>query len=197
MLLKQTKKKSEWICGTQIQLRFYRWIATWSKKINGATAFMKGEFGKEWVHVYGWLRPFGVHLKLSRLLISYTPRYNKKLKPNKNRNGATQKNISITNTMTSFCCCLRFWILPYGQYSSMTWWYRLTRYSFVVLLQLFSCSVVSDSATPWTVVRQAPLSMGFPRREYWSGLPFSSPGDLPNPEIKPRSPAWQADSLYH
>ena len=49
--------------------------------------------------------------------------------------------------------------------------------------------------TPWTVARQAPLSMGFPRQEYWIGLPFSSPGDLPNPSIKPRSPTLQADSL--
>ena len=39
------------------------------------------------------------------------------------------------------------------------------------------------------------LSMGFPRQEYWSGLPFPSPGDLPNPGIKPTSPVWQADSL--
>ena len=54
---------------------------------------------------------------------------------------------------------------------------------------LFSCSFVSDSfATPWTVDRQAPLSMGFSRQEYWSGLPFSSPGDLLNPWIKPTSP---------
>ena len=42
---------------------------------------------------------------------------------------------------------------------------------------------------------QAPLSMGFPRKEYWSGWPFPSPGDLPNPGIKPTSPALQADSL--
>ena len=49
--------------------------------------------------------------------------------------------------------------------------------------------------TPWTVARQAPLSMGFPRPEYWSGLPFPSPGDLPNPGIEPRSPALQAYSL--
>ena len=49
--------------------------------------------------------------------------------------------------------------------------------------------------TPWTVARQAPLSMGFPRQECWSGLPFPFPGDLPNPGIKPRSPALQADSL--
>ena len=50
-------------------------------------------------------------------------------------------------------------------------------------------------ATPWTVACQAPLSMGFSRQEYWSGLPFPSPGDLPNPGIKPRSPALQSDSL--
>ena len=50
-------------------------------------------------------------------------------------------------------------------------------------------------ATPWTVTHQAPLSVGFPRQEYWSGLPFLSPEDLPNSGIEPRSPALQADSL--
>ena len=49
--------------------------------------------------------------------------------------------------------------------------------------------------TPWTVARQAPLSMGFPRQKYWRGLPFSSPGDLPDAGIEARSPALQADSL--
>ena len=49
--------------------------------------------------------------------------------------------------------------------------------------------------TPWTVVCQAPLSMGFSRQEYWDGLPFPSPGDLPDPGIEPGSPALQADSL--
>ena len=48
---------------------------------------------------------------------------------------------------------------------------------------------------PWTVACQAPLSMGFSRQEYWSGLPFPSPGDLPDPGIEPRSPALQADDL--
>ena len=47
----------------------------------------------------------------------------------------------------------------------------------------------------WTVVYQVSLSMGFSRQEYWSGLPFPSPGDLPDPGIKPRSPALQADTL--
>ena len=50
-------------------------------------------------------------------------------------------------------------------------------------------------ATPWTIAYQAPPSMGFSRQGYWSGLPFPSPGDLPNPGIKPRSPALQADAL--
>ena len=63
---------------------------------------------------------------------------------------------------------------------------------------LFSHSVVSDSfATPWTVACQAPLSMGFPREEYWSGLPFPPPGDLPSPGTEPRvsSICWWI--LYH
>ena len=55
-----------------------------------------------------------------------------------------------------------------------------------------SCSTL---ATPWTVAHQAPLSMGFSRQEYWSGLPFPSPEDLPNLGIEPGSPALQADSL--
>ena len=49
--------------------------------------------------------------------------------------------------------------------------------------------------TPWTIAPQAPLSMGFPREEYWSGLPSPSPGDLPNSGIKPGFPAFQTDSL--
>ena len=56
----------------------------------------------------------------------------------------------------------------------------------------FVCEVASvlfNSAAPWTVAHQAPLSMGFPRQEYWSGMPFPSPGDLLNPGIKPTSPA--------
>ena len=55
---------------------------------------------------------------------------------------------------------------------------------------------MSDSLRPpWTVARQAPLSMGFFRQEYWSGLPFPSPGDLPDPGIEPGSPALQAAAL--
>ena len=49
--------------------------------------------------------------------------------------------------------------------------------------------------TPWTIICQAPLSMGFSRQEYWSGLPFLSPGGLSDSGIEPRSSALQADSL--
>ena len=58
-----------------------------------------------------------------------------------------------------------------------------------------SLSRVRLFATLWTIARQAPLSMGFSQQEYWSGLPFPSPGDLPDPGIEPRSPALQADAL--
>ena len=61
--------------------------------------------------------------------------------------------------------------------------------------KLSSLSRVQLFVTPWTVANQAPPSMGFSRQEYWSGLPFPSPGDLPNPGIKPGSPALQADTL--
>ena len=76
-----------------------------------------------------------------------------------------------------------------------------------VLASLFLCpvagrgreGVVAQScptlATPWTVAYQASPSMGFSRQEYWSGLPFPSPGDLPNPGIKPGSPASEPDAL--
>ena len=57
-------------------------------------------------------------------------------------------------------------------------------------------SVASDSLRPpWTVAYEAPQSMGFSSQEYWSGLPFPSPGDLPDPGVEPRSPALQADAL--
>ena len=59
----------------------------------------------------------------------------------------------------------------------------------------FSRSVVSDSATPWTLNYQTPPSMGFSRQDYWSGLPFLSPGDLSDPGIEPGCPALQADAV--
>ena len=65
--------------------------------------------------------------------------------------------------------------------------------------EFFVCCLVAQSYTtlcnPWTIVHQAPLSIGFPRQEYWRGLPFPSPGDLLDPGIEPVSPVLQADSL--
>ena len=58
-----------------------------------------------------------------------------------------------------------------------------------------SLSCVQLFATPWTIVYQAPPSMGFSRQEYWSGLLFPSPGELHNPGIEPGTPALQADAL--
>ena len=55
--------------------------------------------------------------------------------------------------------------------------------------------VTQSYPTPWTVAHQTPLSMGFSRQEYWSGLPFPSPGDFPDPRIEPSSPTLQEDSL--
>ena len=66
---------------------------------------------------------------------------------------------------------------------------------YVYAQSLQSCASVCD---PWTTFRQAPLSMGFSRKEYWSGLPFPPPGDLPDSGIQPgslASPALQADSF--
>ena len=62
-------------------------------------------------------------------------------------------------------------------------------------MKMKSLSRVQLFATAWIVAHQAPLSMEFSRQEYWSGLPVSSPGDLPNPGIEPRSSTFQADAL--
>ena len=64
-------------------------------------------------------------------------------------------------------------------------------------MKVKSLSHVRLFVAPWTVAHQAPLSMGFSRQEYWSGVPFPSPGDLPNSGIEPKSPvspAWQMDA---
>ena len=64
-----------------------------------------------------------------------------------------------------------------------------------IKLKVKSLSRVQLFVTPWTVAYHTPLSMGFSQQEYWSGLPFPFPEDLPDPGIKPRSPALQADAL--
>ena len=62
-------------------------------------------------------------------------------------------------------------------------------------MKVKSLSLIQLFATPWTVAHQAPPSMEFSRQEYWSGLPFPSPGNLPDPEIEPRSHILQVDAL--
>ena len=62
-------------------------------------------------------------------------------------------------------------------------------------MKVKSLSHIRLVVTPWTVAYQASLSMGFSRQEHWSGLPFPSPGDLPDLGIEPRSPALQADAF--
>ena len=122
------------------------------------------------------------------------------------------------------CCIFLIFLCPFFFFlMSKVWWAHEPNYLQVLLHELMglerfwiassvrndsneclnilesenvSCSVISDSSTtPWAVARRAPLSMGLPKQEYWSGLPFPSPGALPNPGIKSRSPALQADSL--
>ena len=63
-------------------------------------------------------------------------------------------------------------------------------------MKVKSLSRVRLFATPWTVAHQTPQSMEFSRQEYWSGLPFPSPGDLANPGIEPGAPTLQADALH-
>ena len=75
-------------------------------------------------------------------------------------------------------------------------WSRGSEWPAVLDEVQWSRPVVSDSATPWAVVYQASPSMEFSRQEYWSRLPSPSPGDLPDPGIKHRSPALQADALH-
>ena len=78
-----------------------------------------------------------------------------------------------------------------GRSSGRSWWWL----GGVVQMEWFSHMSCLTLVTSWTVACQALLSMGFSRQDYWSGLPFPSPGDLPDPGIKRRSPALQADSL--
>ena len=81
-------------------------------------------------------------------------------------------------------------MLIVSQWFSCCFLHRTCNFRYYICVQIgkWSRSVVSDSATPWTVAYQAP-PMGFSRQEYWNGLPFPFPEDLPHPGIKPGSPA--------
>ena len=115
----------KWITNKDLLYR------TWNPAQCYVAAWMGGNFGEKWIHVYVWLSPFSVHYR------------------------------NIVN---------RLWV-----------WKLLSG------IQIF--------VIPWTVACRVPLSMEFSRQKYWSEQPFPSPRDLPDPGIKPRSPALQTDSL--
>ena len=102
---------------------------------------------------------------------------------------------------SSACIFLNYSLYRYMLRNGIVGSYDNSIFSFLSTFLLFpivkvkSLSRVRLFATPWTVNYQAPQSMEFSRQEYWSGLPFPSPGDLPNPWIEPGSPALQADAL--
>ena len=85
-------------------------------------------------------------------------------------------------------------MFPVVMYGCENWTIKLD-YKRTLKVKVKSLSHVRLSATPWTVAYQAPPSMEFSRQEYWSAVPFPSPGDLPDPGIKPGSPTLQADAL--
>ena len=92
-----------------------------------------------------------------------------------------------------FCACLFIRSQNKLEWGSQTCRYIRTSWK-KVKFKVKSVSLVQLFVTPWTVAHQTPLSMGFPRQEHWCGLPFPSPEDLPDPGIKPASPALQAVS---
>ena len=108
---------------------------------------------------------------------------------------ASLKNF-IRSTWRSFSLFKIMFIYHIWKHSACSRYQPTTeRYCVWVCMGAWSLSRVRLLATLWTVACQATLFMGFPRQEYWSGLPSPSPGDLPHPGIELGSPAWQADSL--
>ena len=110
----------------------------------------------------------------------------------------------FTHALISSNCSF---ILPLIQVAPCFWRFPLYLFTFTKFQELLinTCvwvwvrsvaSDVFDYATPWTIGHQAPASIGFSRQEYWSGLPYPSPEDLPNPRIEAGSPVLQA-ILYH
>ena len=115
---------------------------------------------------------------------------------------ATYSNFPLGNPMDR-----RVWLATvHGGLKELDTTFQLKQQQYVTMLGYFILQFSSVQlfsrvrlfATIWTRARQAPLSMGFPRKEHWSGFPFPSPGDLPNPGTEPTSLCllqWQAGSL--
>ena len=104
----------------------------------------------------------------------------------------------IASFLPSFSSAL--WDPPCSSTSTANVIVKLWTETPVSLLFIYVCALscfshVQFFVTPWTVARQVPLSMGFSKQKYWSGLPVPSPGDLPDTGIEPVSPIWQAGSL--
>ena len=98
-----------------------------------------------------------------------------------------------------YCLTCQQWEADLLHNSSPDFWRLQFSEMNINVVSMWTCLVIQLSSTlcnPWITARQAPLSMGFSRQEYWSGLPCPSPGDLPNQGIKPRSPELQR-ILYH
>ena len=99
--------------------------------------------------------------------------------------GSRWRKKQATLTLNTSCC------LIYVYFATSLYYFSIEMLATHVCKGPSVCQSLSRVwlfATPWTVAHQAPLSMGFSRQEYWSGLPFSPPGDLPDPVIKPTSP---------
>ena len=103
-----------------------------------------------------------------------------------------------------FCLCFKNFIVNSLTFKSLLYFefifvYGVRKCSNFILLHIFGGDLFTQSCPtlviPWTVAHQAPLSMRFSRQEYWSGLSFPFPGDLPKPGIESRSPALLVDSL--
>ena len=116
--------------------------------------------------------------------------------------GFSDFGISSWKHWNKFWILKRLWyvrlkhVVPLSVISDDCSWAMLQlNWHLAVAVVVLSRSVLSDSATPWTAACQVSLSMESSRQEYWSGLPFPSPRDVPNPGIKPWSPALQADSV--
>ena len=92
--------------------------------------------------------------------------------------------------MTNLDSTVKVMVFPGVMYGCENW---TIKKAVKAKAKLLSCARLF--ATPWTVAYQAPQSMGFSRQEYWSGVPFPSPGDLPDPGIEPGSRTLQADAL--
>ena len=108
---------------------------------------------------------------------------------------SSEKELRKTNNAS-----VQIWLqyannLSIPQYLNTVTWYSCLYMCITCVRVRQSLQLVQFFAIPWTVARQAALSMGFSRQEYCSGLPFPSPRDIPDPKIKPWSPTLQADSL--